>query len=215
MFDLRRLIAAAAMMTALSAIQPAAGALLLENLTNINSGSVTNETRNAESGILSRIEVGGSNVDIDQFGVFGKQVSAGNVKFAIFTETGSNVYLSGAIAEAAGSVLQWYDSPSFTLTLLANTAYYVGLISDQSFTYHWAIGVGAVSANGLTSPASGPLGSNGNVDTFANPELVSFGTVQNAVRLFGPSTNVPEPVTIALLGAGLAAVGFIRRKRRR
>jgi hypothetical protein len=43
----------------------------------------------------------------------------------------------------------------------------------------------------------------------------SNGTVSgNSVRVEGPTTIVPEPMTLLLIGTGLAALGFVRRRRR-
>ena len=190
----------------------AASVVILENLTNINTGSVSDESRSAEFGILTRIEVGAADVAIDGFGVYGAQEADGNIRFAIFNEAGFvREYLSDAIAALAGG-LQWYDTPDFALSLLANNVYYFGLISDQRFSYRWATNVGAVSANGLTSTASDISGTNGNFRGFADPVMEdNCCVVQQSLRI--RATDVPEPAPLALLGLGLLGLGLARRRR--
>ncbi|MGE0485844.1 MAG: PEP-CTERM sorting domain-containing protein [Gammaproteobacteria bacterium] len=189
---------------------PAHATLLFDNLGVIDANSPFNETRSPASGILARIDVGASNVDINQFGVWGSQRTDGNIRFAIFEANGNRIYNS-AILPQVTAAQQWFDSPVFaTLTLLANTAYYFGLLSDQQFTYHWSTLNPAFSQGGLSSRAGNIAGDNGNFSNFANPTLGDTCCfVTNATRVFGPGIDVPEPTTVALLGLGV--LGFRRR----
>ena len=118
---------------AIALVAPAQSAVILDNLANIDANSPVDELRSAGSGILSQIIVGGNDVEIGGFGVWGDQTGNGNIKFAIFEQVGFNrIYVSDAIGQGLASD-QWFDSPDFNLLLTANTTYYFGLISDQRF----------------------------------------------------------------------------------
>ena len=179
----------------------------------------TNEIRtagNSNGGIITAVNVGGSNVTINSFGTFGQQLTNGNLKFLIFGTTigSSPLYSSGSISTlAAPGVNQWYDAPSFTFTLLANTSYRIGVISDQNFNYNWGNGP-SVSGGGLTIPSS-PNGNTGS--SFSAPVNFGDGGVQQSFRAFQNDavvTAVPLPPTV-LLAAGMAGLFGLRGLRRR
>jgi hypothetical protein len=80
----------------------------------------------------------------------------------------------------SAGALQWYDSPLFSLALTANTTYYVGVIADQAFSYHWLYPGTTVTQNGLTSLGGGLFGNNGNFVDSSDPTLSDTCCVRTA-----------------------------------
>ncbi len=171
---------------------------------------------NSNGGITTAVDVGGSNVTINSFGVFGQQLANGNLKFLIFgpSNRSTPLYDSGSISTAVvvAAVNQWYDAPAFSFTLIANTSYRIGVISDQDFNYNWGFGP-QVTGGGLTLPSN----ANGNTgSSYANPvNLRNGGTIQQSFRAFqGDVTATPLPPTV-FLAAGMAGLFGLRSLRRR
>jgi len=170
----------------------------------------THEARTAESAILTYVAVGASDVTIAGFGSKGMISANGNVEFAIFDGGNSNdtLFVSTSQAVRFDGTDRWYDSPTFTFTLLANQSYYLGLISDKAFTYDWNLNVPAVASNGLTAV----FNMNGNAISFTNPVFFQQGGVQQAIEIFDGQTGVPEPATFLLTGGVLIGFAGIRRR---
>jgi len=188
-----------------------ARAATILDTTTANPGA-TNETRPANSAILTRIVVGASNVTITGFGTFGRLSAAGNAKWLVYQNPAggaSPVFQTASTPVSASGTNVWYDSPTISFTLLANTTYFLGLQADQAFTYTWDVPGVAVSGGGLTAPT----GQNGNSNgTLAAPTYAGAGGVLQSIRIQG---GVPPVVTCTTAvtamqptGGGLVNVGL-------
>ena len=193
-----------------------AASTLLDNLAHIDAHVPLDVTRTFgdDDGLLSQIIVGASDVQIAGFGVWGSQLNDGNIKFAIFEAvffefepgtiltSGVPVYISPAIAQVAATD-QWFDSPALSLVLNANTTYYVGLISDQPFTFRYSANAPALTQNGLTSGQAGIAGANATMRTFTAPFFAGTGSGQPAIRIKAANTLIDNGDTTLDSASGL------------
>jgi hypothetical protein len=177
---------------------------------------------------MAEVLVGGSNVNIGGFGVYGKaENTSGSLKWIVF-DGSSLIYQSGIQSVSTGGA-KWYDSPTFNLTLLAGHTYSMGLIATDMFAWGRNDGtLSAVTQNGLTIKAFEGLVQAPNTlaeggGSFAGDPIYAsdFGGVdyfQGSVRVFsagGAVPPVPEPSEWMMLAAGLMVVSFVARRRAR
>lgn len=163
------------------------------------------------------VVVGASNVNIDRFGLYSQQVADGNLRYDIFTSSGALIYDSGIVPTAAQTDLQWNYSPTMNVTLQANTTYYIGIISDQTFNFYWNEPAPQVDGLGLTALAtcgSCARGANAWFYNFNDPTWGDFTAwVQVSAQVFGsPPAPVPIPASAWLFSSALASLGLMKKR---
>jgi hypothetical protein len=217
-------------MSIMAALSSSAGAAIL--IENQQTDFVTAATRNEP---LAKVVIGGSNVPIAGFGVFGQAQVSGNLKWVIFdsNQLTSPVFLSAA--QAVGGTpgtfadqATWFDLTSINFTLLAGHTYAMGVIADQvgANSFRWGASPDnqsgpfpTLTANGISLPFEQSLENSGVVGgVFTNTPSVVFidntSRRQMSLRIFGPETGqVPEPASFimwSLLGVISLVVGITR-----
>jgi hypothetical protein len=189
---------------------------------------------------LAKVEVGGSNVQIGGFGVYGRASTAMNIGFVIFdlNDLQNPAFLSGPQQVGASPSSTWY-SINAPFTMLSGHTYAMGVVADTRTAFGWANGafmtptptvsngltllsqtagvkVGACSTGGQFGGAWCNAGSSATLQSFlTEPYPDVFNTTigpQNKLSL--QIAPVPEPSEYAMLLVGLAVIGFIGNRRK-
>jgi hypothetical protein len=125
---------------------------------------------------------------------------------------GTQLYQLTEIGTAAAGNLNYDATTSFVLT--GGTTYWVELSDFPKQQARWlSYGPGAFSGvaayAGLVELAnSGSTVTNG-------PGWLPILTINGTAVANSPNTDIPEPASLALLGAGLSTIGVARHRRRR
>ena len=181
--------------------------------TLLNTTGLTQDNRPIDfdptigNGVLGSILVGNDPITITQFAIYGQQATAGNVHYSIFDGTSAmivkgrpqtpltRVYDSGSVPTPQSATAVWNYSPTFNLTLAPNKTYYLGLISDQTYTFNYKLPNPTVDFGlGFSAPAAdgSTRGINGNMGTFSNPTFNSTAWAQISFRVYGATpTKTP------------------------
>ena len=174
--------------------------------------TVTNRDSSIE-GVAAYLQIGASDVPINQISINVQPMQNGQLKFVIFSDIappGSDagkLLFSDTVNVSASTSLSYILSDPFSFTLHAGQYYDIGAIfsgTDVSYTYDLV----SDSENGITS-----IVSNENVDNFASPVLVGHGLSDINIRLYSPTTVAPEPLNLGLAALGLSGLLLVRRSR--
>ncbi|MCP4341657.1 MAG: PEP-CTERM sorting domain-containing protein [Desulfobulbaceae bacterium] len=199
----------AALLLVASAAQ---GALItFENTPNDPVGSVyttnDNDTWNTGRGMQFGVS---SNVTIDLFGVYQDfgPLAAETLNYEIYDVTNSTVLRNGNTGAVTTTGLEFIDVTFAPLTFLAGNIYHMEFDfdgnSNQNFFYTEAGGFGGdpgYLAEGQFININSTRGGPNSTDNFV------------LARFHVNVADVPEPSVMALLGLGLAGIGFARKKK--
>ncbi len=186
------------------ALATSAQAVIVFN--NASQGSA-NSTRGPGDSPIAAITVGSTQL-LNQIGVSFDPNSSGNLKFVVFNLTTNTLLFSTPAVSFTDVGAGFYLSPIFSaVSLSPGITYGVGGIADVGGLWRFGTPSAPFTQGGFTALA----GINGNVSNFANPFSAGNGAAQVIVQL----GVVPEPASVALLAAGLGAVGAVAARRRR
>ncbi len=147
----------------------------------------------------------GADTTLTQFGFYMDTPGGGNLNFMIWDGTNSNLLFSQTVAASTTNTIGLVLSDPFSFNLTAGNTYYFGVVSDtaENVDYFFPTINSTQNSLSLVNP-------NTNYTGFANPTFQNSAGATIALQLVGD--QVPEPSTVALMGAGLIGVFAGRRK---
>lgn len=195
-------------LTALVAMMSAQADVLFQH--SASNGQTSRGASSAPGTYFSSVA---ADLTINRISVENDLNGAGNLKFVIFDHSNHTLLWSSDAKFFAddGVGQSWKASDLFSFTLQAGHAYDIGAIADVSSVWAYDCCNGTDTQNGLTA-----AGENVNFSNFNNPTAGNHAATIIPIILEGNlSNNVPEPGSLALIGATLLGAAGARRKARK
>jgi hypothetical protein len=172
-------------------------------------GTTTSETRGSDRNYAAVLSFS-HDVKVSQIGVFTTVDNAQDIKFLVFDSASAGgtgaLLLSDQKSFAQNTTQTFVYSDLIDFTFLANHTYDVGILgSTGTLTGFW--GIGNYVQNGITG-----FSNNANISHFNAPTTGDYAGVLPYIQLVTADAKVPEPVSAALFGLGLAGLACARRK---
>lgn len=170
---------------------------------------LTSETRNSNNNYAAVLSFS-QDVKVSQIGVFTSVDNAQDIKFLIFdsalSDGTSSLLLSDQKSFTKNTTKAFIYSDLINFTFQGGHTYDVGILgSTGTLTGYW--GVGNYTQNGITA-----ISHNANFQNFSAPITGGYSGVVPYLQLVTADAKVPEPVSTALFGLGLAGLAAARRK---
>jgi hypothetical protein len=176
---------------------------------NLGFGNVEDFSLTAGNNVIGGVNWWGT---CSTAGPVAASCATGNFTINIYADTGTgpgallNTFAVGNANQTATGVpdngfTDYSYSAAINLTLTAGTTYWLGISDTVASGTDW----------GWDTTAT--LG-DGHYASFTGAAPWSHNPADLAFNLVSPAVGVPEPLTLSLLGAGLAGLGMIRRRKR-